>query len=110
MTYDKWSSHFRSSDQWEIHWTASRPIHGLAQEFMEIRDSALGDAEGIAALIDSVARERQFLAATVGFSVDDTRAFIESTQSAGGVQVVGIESGEIVGWCDIVRHPFDGMR
>jgi len=76
---------------------------------MEIRDSAVEDAERIAALIDTVARERLFLAGTVGFSVDDTRAFIASTKSAGGVHVVGIESGEIVGWCDIVRHPFEGM-
>jgi ribosomal protein S18 acetylase RimI-like enzyme len=82
----------------------------LGQESMEIRDSAVEDAEQIAALIDAVARERLFLAATVGFSVDDTRAFITSTKSAGGVHVVGIESGEIVGWCDIVRHPFEGMR
>jgi len=77
---------------------------------MEIRDSAVEDAERIAALIDAVARERLFLAATAGFSADDTRAFINSTQSAGGVHVVAIESGEIIGWCDIVRHPFEGMR
>jgi ribosomal protein S18 acetylase RimI-like enzyme len=77
---------------------------------MEIRDSAVEDAERVAALVDTVARERLFLAGTVGFSVDDTRAFIASTKSAGGVQVVGIEFGEIVGWCDIVRHPFEGMR
>ena len=77
---------------------------------MEIRDSALADAEQIAALIDTVARERLFLAGTVGFSADDTRAFIASTKSAGGVQVVGIESGEIVGWCDISPYPFEGMR
>lgn len=77
---------------------------------MEIRDSVGDDAERIAALIDTVARERLFLAGTVGFSVEDTRAFIASTKSAGGVHIVGIESGEIVGWCDIVRHPFEGMR
>jgi hypothetical protein len=34
---------------------------------MEIRDSAIEDAERIAALIDTVARERLFLAGTVGF-------------------------------------------
>ena len=77
---------------------------------MEIRDSAVEDAERIAALIDTVARERLFLAGTVGFSVDDTRAFIASTKSVGGIHVVGIESDEIVGWCDIVRHQFEGMR
>ena len=77
---------------------------------MEIRESAAEDAEGIAALVDAVARERMFLAGTVGFSVDDTRAFISSTKSAGGVQVVAIESGQIIGWCDIVPHPYEGMK
>ena len=58
---------------------------------MEIRDSAVEDAEGLAALVDAVAGERLFLAGTAGFSVEDTRAFISSTKKAGGVQVVAIE-------------------
>jgi L-amino acid N-acyltransferase YncA len=77
---------------------------------MEIRESAVEDAEGITALIDGVSRERLFLANTVGFSVECTRAFISSTKSAGGVQVVAIESGQIIGWCDIVPHPYEGMK
>ena len=52
-------------------------------ETMEIRDSIAEDAVELAALIDAVARERLFLAATAGFSVDDTRAFIASTKALG---------------------------
>jgi ribosomal protein S18 acetylase RimI-like enzyme len=77
---------------------------------MEIRDSVVEDAEGIAALIDAVARERLHLAGKVGFSADDTRAFMSSTKSAGGVQVVANESGQIIGWCDIAAHPHEGMK
>src|SRR5262245_8639389 len=77
---------------------------------MEIRESVVEDAERVAAVVDAVARERLFLAGTVGFSVDDTRAFISSVKSAGGVQVVAIESGEIIGWCDIAPHPHEGMK
>lgn len=77
---------------------------------MEIRDSAQEDAERIAAMIDTIARERRFLSGTTGFSVDATRAFIASIRSTGGVHVVGHEADEIIGWCDIVRHPFEGMR
>ncbi len=76
----------------------------------EIRDSVLEDGEGIAALIDAVARERLYLAGTVGFSVEDTRAYMSSTKSAGGVQLVAIETGQIVGWCDIAPVPHEGMR
>jgi len=77
---------------------------------MEIRDSTLEDAERIAALIDAISRERLFLAGTAGFSVDDTRAFIASTRSTGGIHIVGVDSEDIIGWCDIVRLPFEGMR
>lgn len=77
---------------------------------MNIRDSVLEDAERIAVLIDSVSRERLFLAGTEGFSADDTRAFIASIRASGSVQVVAENSGEIVGWCDIARFPFEGMR
>jgi ribosomal protein S18 acetylase RimI-like enzyme len=77
---------------------------------MEIRDTTDGDAEHVAALIDSVARERRYLAATAGFPVDSTREFITSVKAAGGVHVVAVASGEVIGWCDIVPHQFEGMR
>jgi ribosomal protein S18 acetylase RimI-like enzyme len=77
---------------------------------MEVRDTADADAESVAALIDSVARERLYLAGTVGFPVDSTRAFIASVKAAGGVHVVAVVSGEVIGWCDIVPHAFEGMQ
>ena len=77
---------------------------------MTIRDAIQDDAAGLAALVDAVARERRFLAGTVGFSVESTRAFIASVKAVGGVQVVAVESGEIIGWCDIVPHAFDGLK
>jgi RimJ/RimL family protein N-acetyltransferase len=77
---------------------------------MEIRDTTDVDAEGVATLIDSVARERRYLAGTVGFPVESTRAFVASVKAAGGVHVVAVASGEVIGWCDIVPHPFEGMQ
>lgn len=77
---------------------------------MEIRDTTDADAEPLAALIDSVARERRFLAATAGFSVGKTREFIASVKAAGGVQAVAVDSGQVIGWCDIAPHPFEGMQ
>lgn len=75
-----------------------------------IRDTQQADAENVAALIDSVARERQFLASTEGFTVDGSRAFIAAVQEAGGVHVVAVRAGEIIGWCDIAPSPYEGMR
>lgn len=77
---------------------------------MVIRDTTDADAEGVGALIDGVARERRYLAGTVGFPVESTRAFIASVRAAGGVHVVAVDSGEVIGWCDIVPHGFEGMR
>jgi ribosomal protein S18 acetylase RimI-like enzyme len=77
---------------------------------MEIRDTTDADDEDVAALIDSVARERRYLASAVGFPVDGTRAFIGSVKAAGGVHVIAVGSGEVIGWCDIVPHPFEGMQ
>jgi RimJ/RimL family protein N-acetyltransferase len=77
---------------------------------MQIRDSDEVDAEHLAALIDGVARERRYLAGTVGFSAESTRAFIASVKAAGGVQFVAEEAGELIGWCDIMPHPFEGME
>lgn len=77
---------------------------------MEVRDTTDADVERLAALIDSVARERRYLAATVGFPVDGTRAFIASVKAAGGVHVVAVASGEVIGWCDIVPNAFEGMQ
>jgi RimJ/RimL family protein N-acetyltransferase len=77
---------------------------------MEVRDTMDADAARVTALVDSVARERRYLAATVGFSVDSTREFIASVKAAGGVHVVAVASGEVIGWCDIAPHPYEGMQ
>lgn len=76
---------------------------------MLIRDTVPGDAQAVAALIDTVARERRYLAATSGFSEESTAAFIASVQAARGVHLVAVVDGAIVGWCDIARVAFEGM-
>jgi len=77
---------------------------------MTIRDTTVEDAAAVASMIDLVARERQFLAATVGFSEEATRNFIADIRSADAVHLVAEFDGSLVGWCDIARLPFEGMR
>lgn len=81
-----------------------------SEDAMEVRDTVDGDIERLAALIDGVARERLYLAGTVGFPVESTRAFVAAVRASGGVHLVADLGGEIVGWCDIVPHSFEGMR
>ncbi len=77
---------------------------------MTIRDTLSEDAAAVAALIDSVARERRYLAATVGFSAESTQAFIASLRSANGVHILAVIGGAVVGWCDITPLPYEGMK
>ncbi len=77
---------------------------------MEIRDTIEADVESLTALIDGVSRERRYLGNTIGFPVEATRAFLASVRLAGGVHVVAVESGDVIGWCDITPHEFEGMR
>jgi RimJ/RimL family protein N-acetyltransferase len=76
---------------------------------MLIRDTLPEDAKAVAALIDAVARERRYLAATSGFPEEATAVFIASVRAAKGVHLIAIVDDSVVGWCDITRVPFEGM-
>jgi RimJ/RimL family protein N-acetyltransferase len=76
---------------------------------MTIRQSTQEDAGQLANLIDEVARERRFLAATKGFSAESTESFIESLRTSNGIQLIALADKGIVGWCDISPYPYEGM-
>jgi len=76
---------------------------------LEIRPVQLGDAAGLQLAIDSVARERRYLATLEGPPLDAVRAFLEQL-SRTGVQVVALDGRAVVGWCDIQVNPREGFR
>jgi len=76
---------------------------------MLIRDTLPEDAKAVSVLIDAVARERHYLAATAGFSEESTASFIASVKAAKGVHLVALGDDAIVGWCDITPASFEGM-
>jgi ribosomal protein S18 acetylase RimI-like enzyme len=55
------------------------------------------------AALDSVARERRFLAMLEAPPLPDVRAFVLGNLSAGNPQFVALDGDSVVGWCDIVR-------
>ena len=57
--------------------------------------------EGYAAVIDSVARERKYLAFLEGPPIDRCRAFVLANRDRGLPQFVALVDGRVVGWCDI---------
>jgi len=76
---------------------------------MLIRDTLPEDAKAVSVLIDAVARERRYVAATSGFSEEATASFIASVKAAKGVHLIAIVDDAVVGWCDITPASFEGM-
>ena len=56
--------------------------------------------------LDIVARERRYLTLLEAFPLPQTRAFLLSLMEKGDPMFVALTNGEVVGWCDIQRHPF----
>ena len=56
--------------------------------------------------VDIVARERRYLTLLEAFPLPQTRAFVLGLMEKGDPMFVALANGEVVGWCDIQRHPF----
>lgn len=74
-----------------------------------IRPTRIDDYAAIAACVDHVARERQYLASTQGFPAESTKAFLTSLLQNGGIHLSAVEGTLIVGWCDITPGGFEGL-
>jgi RimJ/RimL family protein N-acetyltransferase len=56
--------------------------------------------------LDVVARERRYLTLLEAFALPQTREFVLSLMEKRDPMFVALTNGEVVGWCDIQRHPF----
>jgi ribosomal protein S18 acetylase RimI-like enzyme len=54
--------------------------------------------------VDLVAREGRYLALLQSPPIAATEAFVAGNLAKGNPHFVVLEAGEVVGWCDIVRH------
>jgi ribosomal protein S18 acetylase RimI-like enzyme len=59
--------------------------------------------------VDTVARERKYLAATAGFPEESTAAFVRDIERNDLAQYYALDSDAVVGWCDILPKSFEGM-
>ena len=69
---------------------------------LSIEPVAPAHFEGLWRALDVVARERRFLAFTEAPPWESSRAFYEHIVANGLCQVVAVEGGQVVGWCDIL--------
>lgn len=75
-----------------------------------IRPITPADAEGFHSALDQVAREKRYLRLTEAPPIEATRGFIAANIESGNPQLVALEDGVIVGWCDICRSSESGSE
>lgn len=66
--------------------------------------------DGFRAVLDSVARERLYLALLEAPPPEDVRKFVEENIRAGHPQLLALDGGAVVGWCDIIAHSLPTLR
>jgi ribosomal protein S18 acetylase RimI-like enzyme len=72
-----------------------------------VRPITLGDVEGFWQCVESVKRERKYLAFLRPFSLTEAASFVAKNIEAKNPQFVADAAGSIVGWCDIRRETID---
>jgi RimJ/RimL family protein N-acetyltransferase len=65
---------------------------------------------GFREVLDSVARERRFLALTEAPPMAQVRRFVLGNLRSGAAQVVAVDEGRVVGWCDVRPRTRETMR
>ena len=66
--------------------------------------------EGFRAGVDSVARERKYLALLEAPPEADTRKYIRDNIAQGAPHFVALADGSVVGWCDVAVKPRPTLR
>lgn len=67
-------------------------------------------AESYCKAVDTVARERKYLAATKGFPLDSTRDFVKMIVQNNLSQFYAIIDTTVIGWCDILPNELKVFR
>jgi ribosomal protein S18 acetylase RimI-like enzyme len=80
-----------------------------ATQNLQILPIAKEHAEGFHRCLDSVARERLYLAQLQAPPLDSTRAFVLSNIAGDVPQFVAVMDNEVVGWCDISPMKREGF-
>lgn len=76
---------------------------------IEIREIEEADIPGFRECLDSVARERRFLAQLEAPPMEKTREFVRASMERGDIRVVAVDGDNVVGWCDITARRFEGL-
>ncbi len=67
-----------------------------------IRPITQGDIDSFWATLDSVAREKKFLARDEAPPIESTRDFVGQNIAAGHPHFVAVDGADVIGWCDVL--------
>ena len=70
----------------------------------EVRKITLADAPSFRECLDSVARERKFLAQVDAPPLERMEKFVADSVSQNAAQYVAVSDSKVIGWCDIFPH------
>jgi len=65
--------------------------------------------EGLRHALDTVAREKRFLVFTEAPPAGECRQFFQSIIDRGDTQLVALQGGSVVGWCDVLTGHGQGQ-
>jgi ribosomal protein S18 acetylase RimI-like enzyme len=71
---------------------------------IDLRAARESDAEAIRAAVAAVAAEKWYIATVVGFSLEETRAFLKRITAGNLPQVTALAGDTVVGFCDILPN------
>ena len=69
-----------------------------------VRPIQIRDAPGYRECLDSVAREKRYLAQIEALPLERIEQFVRESVEAGSIQFVALEGDRVVGWADIFPH------
>ncbi len=84
--------------------------HGKVKfDAIEIRAITVQDIPGFRECLDSVARERRYLAQLEAPPLEIVKDFVQAAMDRSDIRVLAIDSSKVVGWCDITAHRWPGL-
>jgi len=76
---------------------------------MKYRNVKIEDLIPLNKVVDQVSRERRYLATTTGFPLDEHKIFLSYILENNIPQIIALKRNDIIGWCDIIPKPHEGL-
>jgi RimJ/RimL family protein N-acetyltransferase len=78
-------------------------------EPFEIRPFEPSDLESFNTTLNLICAERRYLASVDGFTLEESRQFLQDNAWGDILQQVAAIGSQIIGWCDIIPYPEPGF-